>query len=98
MTINKTLNDKTLNVAVEGRLDTLTCEELDSSLKESMPSADKLILDFEKLDYISSAGLRVVLQAHKAMAGKGGMTLVNLSEVVREVFEVTGFVDILDIQ
>ncbi len=98
MTITKSLNDGTLKVDVEGRLDTLTCEELDNSLKESMPDADKLILDFAKLDYISSAGLRVVLQAHKTMSGKGGLTLVNLNDVVKEVFEVTGFVDIIDIK
>ena len=98
MTITKNLNDGTLNVAVEGRLDTLTCEELDSSLKESMPKADKVILDFAKLDYISSAGLRVVLQAHKAMSGKGGLSLINLNDIVKEVFEVTGFTDILDIR
>lgn len=98
MTITKSLNDGTLNVAVEGRLDTLTCEELDNSLKESMPSADKLVLDFAKLDYISSAGLRVVLQAHKTMSAKGGLKLINLNDIVKEVFEVTGFIDILDIQ
>ena len=98
MKINKNLNGSSLNVALEGRLDTTTAPELEQSLKESMDAATELTMDFAKLEYISSAGLRVLLSAHKAMSKKGGMKVVNVNEVVNEVFEVTGFADILDIE
>ncbi len=97
MTINKTVNGTELTLALEGRLDTVTAPELEKELKESLDGAERLILDFSKLDYISSAGLRVLLSAHKMMVGKGGMKVTNVNEIVAEVFEVTGFADILDI-
>ncbi|MBQ7518701.1 MAG: STAS domain-containing protein [Clostridia bacterium] len=87
-----------LEIALEGRLDTMTAPELEAELKASLDAADSLALDFSKLDYISSAGLRVLLSAHKAMSGKGGMKVKNVNEVVREVFDVTGFADILTIE
>jgi len=96
--INKNLNGSSLNVALEGRLDTTTAPELEQSLKESIAAATELTLDFAQLEYISSAGLRVLLSAHKAMSKKGGMKVVNVNEVVNEVFEVTGFADILNIE
>ena len=98
MTITKNLNGSTLTVALEGRLDTTTAPELEQALKESMDGANELTMDFAKLDYISSAGLRVLLSAHKAMTKKGGMKVVNVNDVVSEVFDVTGFADILDIE
>ena len=98
MTITKNLNGSTLTVALEGRLDTTTAPELEQALKESLDGANELTMDFAKLDYISSAGLRVLLSAHKAMSKKGGMKVVNVNEVVSEVFDVTGFADILDIE
>ena len=98
MTINKTQNGSTLTLALEGRLDTRTAPELEAELKKSMDGADSLVLDFAKLDYISSAGLRVLLSAHKAMAGKDGMKVINVNEIVQEVFDVTGFSDILTIE
>ena len=98
MTINKTLNGSTLEIALEGRLDTMTSPELEAELGKSMSGADSLIMDFSKLDYISSAGLRVLLSAHKSMSSKGGMIIRNVNEVVQEVFEVTGFSDILTIE
>ena len=98
MTINKKTNGSTLEVAVEGRLDTTTAPLLEEELKNAMNGADKLVLDFEKLEYISSAGLRVLLSAHKSMIRKGGMKVIHINEVVSEVFEVTGFSDILDIE
>ena len=98
MTITKTLDGKTLNVALEGRLDTVTAPELEASLREDLEKVDNLVLDFGKLEYISSAGLRVLLSAHKSMAGKGGMKVTNVNEIVNEVFEVTGFSDILTIE
>ena len=98
MTINKTKNGNTLEIALEGRLDTMTSPELEAELNQSLKDADSLVLDFSKLDYISSAGLRVLLSAHKAMSTKGGMKVTNVNEIVREVFDVTGFADILTIE
>ena len=98
MTITKKQNGNALEIALEGRLDTMTAPELEAELKGSLDAAESLTLDFSKLDYISSAGLRVLLSAHKVMSGKGGMKVKNVNEVVREVFDVTGFADILTIE
>ena len=98
MTIDKVQNGTSLAVAVEGRLDTTTAPELEAELKKSMESAESLVLDFSKLEYISAAGLRVLLAAHKTMSGKGGMKIIHANEIVREVFDVTGFSDILTIE
>ena len=98
MTITKNQNGNTLEIALEGRLDTMTAPELETELKQSMDGVDSLILDFSKLDYISSAGLRVLLSAHKVMSAKNGMKIKNVNEIVQEVFEVTGFADILTIE
>lgn len=98
MTINKISNGSELIIAVEGSLDTTTAPALEAELKSSMSGAQSLVLDFAKLDYISSAGLRVVLFAEKNMADKGGLKVKNLNEIVAEVFEVTGFSEILDIE
>ena len=97
MTINKTMNGTELVIALEGRLDTMTAPELEAELGKSLDGAESLVLDFSKLEYISSAGLRVLLSAHKAMSAKGGMKITNVNEIVQEVFEVTGFADILTI-
>ncbi len=98
MTITKNQNGNTLEIALEGRLDTMTAPQLEEELNRSMPAAESLELDFSRLEYISSAGLRVLLSAHKAMSGKGGMTVRNVNDIVQEVFEVTGFADILNIE
>ena len=98
MKITKTMNGTALNIALEGRLDTTTAPELEQALKESLDSATALTLDFSALDYISSAGLRVLLSAHKTMSKKGGMIVRNVNEIVSEVFDVTGFADILNIE
>ncbi len=98
MTITKELNGTELKVALEGRLDTMTAPELEAELNQNLGNAESLTLDFSKLDYISSAGLRVLLSAHKAMSAKGGMKVTNVNEIVKEVFEVTGFADILTIE
>jgi len=98
MTINKNLDGKNLTIALEGRLDTMTAPMLEAELKKETENIDSLVLDFSKLEYISSAGLRVLLSAHKAMGGKGGMRVTHVNEIVREVFEVTGFADILNIE
>lgn len=98
MTITKKQNGTNLEIALEGRLDTVTSPELEKELNSSMDAAESLTLDFSRLDYISSAGLRVLLSAHKAMSRKGGLKITNVNEIVREVFDVTGFADILTIE
>ena len=98
MKLTKKLDNNVLTVAVEGRLDTNTSPELDEMLTAERDSADKLVLDFSTLDYISSAGLRVLLSNHKAMSAKGGMVVTGVSPVVAEIFEITGFSDILNIE
>ena len=98
MRITKNQEGTQLYIALEGRLDTTTAPELEKELKDSLDAADALTLDFGKLDYISSAGLRVLLSAHKVMTRKNGMKVVNVNEIVKEVFDVTGFADILTIE
>ena len=98
MTIEKKTNGNALEISLEGRLDTMTAPELEAELNQSMGGADSLTLDFSKLEYISSAGLRVLLSAHKVKSTKGGMKVTNVNEIVQEVFEVTGFADILNIE
>ena len=92
-----TENGKTV-FTLEGRLDTVTAPELEQTLKESLDGVGELVFDLKDLEYISSAGLRVLLMAQKAMAGKGDMKVKNPNEIVSEVFEVTGFTEILNIQ
>jgi anti-sigma B factor antagonist len=98
MTIEKKVNGTALEIALEGRLDTMTAPELEAELNQALSGIESLTLDFGKLEYISSAGLRVLLSAHKAMSAKGGMKVTNVNEIVQEVFEVTGFADILTIE
>ena len=98
MKINKSIENGKACYALEGRLDTTTAPELENELKSDMANITALTLDFGKLDYISSAGLRVLLSAHKTMSKKDGMKVTNVNEMVNEVFEVTGFADILDIE
>ena len=98
LTINKSFADTELTVALEGRLDTTTAPELEQSLQESISDASELVMDFEKLEYISSAGLRVLLSAQKIMNRQGSMKVVHVNETIMEILEVTGFVDILTIE
>ena len=98
MTIDKAKNGTRLTIALKGRLDTTTSPDLEAELKASLDSVTELTMDFSELDYISSAGLRVLLAAHKAMSGKGGMKVTHVNEIVGEIFEVTGFSDILTIE
>lgn len=98
MTIEKNLNGTELNVTISGRLDTTTAPELETSLKESFEGVEKLVLDFSSLEYLSSAGLRVLLQAQKTMNKQGEMIIKNVNETINEIFEVTGFIDILTIE
>ena len=98
MTIQKNLYGGTLSVVLEGRLDTTTAPQLEAELKASMDGITELDLDFEKLEYLSSAGLRVLLAAQKVMNKQGTMVIRHVNETIQEVFEVTGFVDILTIE
>ena len=95
MNINKELTGTALTLTVSGRLDTLTAPMLEQEIKARCGDITELTLDFQELQYISSAGLRVVLGAHKVM--KGNLVVKNVNEVVMEVFDVTGFSDILTI-
>ena len=98
MEIIKNLDGNKLTIALEGRLDTSTAPNLEAELKSSLDGVASLVLDFNKLEYISSAGLRVVLAAQKTMSKQGEMKLVGVNDEVMEVFEITGFVDILTIE
>lgn len=98
LNINKTVENNTAVVSLEGRLDTVTAPELEKALMELIPDLTELKLDFTDLDYISSAGLRVLLAAQKAMDKQGSMTLTHVNEAVMEILEVTGFTDILTIR
>lgn len=98
MVINKTKNGDELTVALEGRLDTTTAPELDDMLKEELGDVKKLVFDFAGLEYISSAGLRVLLISQKTMNKQGSMVIKNVNEEINEIFEVTGFTDILTIE
>ena len=98
MTIETTLTDKTLTVKVSGRMDTTTAPQLETELKRKVGSNETLILDFDDLEYLSSAGLRVVLAAQKVMNKQGKMIVRHVNETIMDIFEVTGFVDILTIE
>lgn len=98
MKITKNMNGTELNVAVEGRLDTTTAPELESELKQSLDSVNALVIDMAQLAYISSAGLRVLLSTQKIMGKKGGMVVRNVNAEIMDIFDVTGFVDILTIE
>ena len=97
MKIEKNLNEKNRVVALEGRLDTTTAPQLEEELKTGLEGVTDLVIDLSKLEYISSAGLRVLLSAFKIMRNKGKMKVTNANELVKEVFEVTGFSDFLPI-
>ena len=98
MNIEKTQNAAELEIKVSGRLDTATAPQLEAELKGSLSGIEKLILDFAELDYLSSAGLRVLLSAQKTMNKQGEMVVRGINETIAEIFEVTGFCDILTIE
>lgn len=98
LNINKNSEDGKLVIALEGRLDTVTAPDLEASLTESLDEVSELTFDMESLEYISSAGLRVLLSAQKTMNRKGSMKLVKVNDTVMEIFDVTGFADILTIE
>ena len=98
MNIEKNLNGTTLTLTVSGRLDTTNAPQLEGELKTSLPGVEHLILDFSELAYLSSAGLRVLLGTQKIMNKQGDMVVRNVNETVADIFDVTGFSDILTIE
>ena len=98
MTTERTVTGKTLVIRVCGRLDTTTAPQLEAELKENIGDKELLILDFEELEYLSSAGLRVILAAQKIMNRQGKMIVRNINETISDIFEVTGFMDILTVE
>ena len=98
MNIVKTRENDKMVHSLEGRLDTMTAPALEAEVKGSIDGVKELVFDFEKLEYVSSAGLRVLLASQKIMNKQGSMCIRHVNEVIMEVFEVTGFSDILTIQ
>ena len=98
MKITTNRNGAKYEIALEGRLDTTTAPELEKALRDGLADMNTLTIDLDQLEYISSAGLRVLLSIHKTLSEKGGLKLTRVNEMVKEVFDVTGFTDILDIE
>ncbi|MBR3629134.1 MAG: STAS domain-containing protein [Oscillospiraceae bacterium] len=98
MTINKTKDGDKLTLALEGRLDTTTAPDLEKVIKEETGDVNNLHFEMDKLEYISSAGLRVLLSAQKLMNKKGEMLITGCSDDIMEIFDMTGFTDILSIE
>jgi len=98
LNISKKIENENTVIALEGRLDTVTAPELEKELKDALEGTKNLTFDFAKLEYISSAGLRVILAAQKVMSKQGEMKVCNVNETIMEIFEVTGFSDILTIE
>ena len=98
LNITKSIENGSAVFALAGRLDTVTAPELEADLMGIIEGVKELVLDFEKLDYISSAGLRVLLSAQKTMNKQGTMKIVHVKEVIMDIFEMTGFLDILTVE
>ena len=98
MTIVKYAEGKKLTITLTGRLDTTTAPKLETELKQNISGVEELVLDLAALEYLSSAGLRVLLSAQKVMNRQGSMVVRNANEIIMEIFEVTGFVDVLTIE
>lgn len=98
MNIEKITEGKNLTITLSGRLDTTTAPKLEAELKQNISGVEELVLDLAGLEYLSSAGLRVLLAAQKVMNRQGSMVVKNANETIMEIFEVTGFVDILTIE
>lgn len=96
--IKKSVENGAATVCASGRIDTVTAPDFEKAIKEILPGVSNLTLDFENLEYVSSAGLRVLLSAQKVMNVQGSMKLINVCEAVKEIFDVTGFCDILTIE
>ena len=98
MTIEKKINGEAVTLIVSGRLDTQTAPELEAELDSVLSGINELTFDMTNLEYVSSAGLRVILKAQKAMNAQGSMKLTGVNDSIMEVFDITGFLDILTIE
>ena len=98
MTINKTLDGDKLTIGITGRLDTTTAPQLETEFNQSSAGIKTLVMDLNGLEYISSAGLRVLLSAQKVMNKQGTMTVTGANDAIMEIFDVTGFIDLLNIE
>ena len=98
MTIEKTITNASTSLKIIGRLDTSTAPELEASIDGYVAGINELVLDCSELEYVSSAGLRVILKAQKLMNAQGNMKLIHVNETIMEVFDITGFADILTIE
>ena len=98
MTIEKIAESNKLTITLTGRLDTTTAPQLETELKQNISGVNELVLDLAALEYLSSAGLRVLLSAQKVMNRQGSMVVKHVNETIMEIFEVTGFVDVLTIE
>ena len=98
MQITRNISDGTLTLTIDGRIDSITAPELEEQIHDNLDGIHCVILDFNKVEYISSAGLRVLLTTQKAMSRQGGLILTNVNDTVMDVFTVTGFTEILTIQ
>ena len=98
MTIEKKMNGESVVIVVTGRLDTQTAPELEKELEAIFTGLKELTFDMSRLEYISSAGLRVILKAQKIMNAQGSMKLTDVNDSIMEVFDITGFLDILTIE
>ena len=98
MTIDKNKTGDKLTIALKGRLDTTTAPQMESVVREELADVKELVIDLSGLDYMSSAGLRVMLAAQKKMNTQGTMVVKNVNEMIKEVFDITGFSDILTIE
>lgn len=98
MTIEKKIENENVTLTISGRLDTTTAPELEKTLDNVLDGTKELVFDMTNLEYISSAGLRVILKAQKAMNAQGSMKLIGVNDSIMEVFDITGFLDILTIE
>ena len=98
MKIEFTRDGDKLTAAISGRIDTNSAPEAEEQILNQLDGVKKLVLDFKEVDYISSAGLRILLLLHKQMLAEEGLTIININETVREVLEITGFLDILNVE
>ncbi len=98
MTIDRNVEGSKTQLKISGRLDTSTAPELESTIDNFLSSVEELIIDFEGLEYVSSAGLRVILKAQKIMNKQGSMKIINVNDTIMEVFDITGFADVLTIE
>lgn len=98
MTITKQRSENGLTISLEGRLDIITSPDLEKTINEEINNIDELTLDFEKLEYVSSAGLRVLLSAQKQIQSRGSMVIINVCDEVKQIFDITRFSDILKIK